>query len=189
MTALAKLFRATAFRLSLAIFGISVIGAGLLLGVVYWQVIKLFEDETMQRIDAESNRLEAIYGQGGVRRLGDAIEVRSRSPGSSLYLLTNSAGVPLAGNISQLPPGFLDRDGFVHTRYAATDGSIRNRPALAKISTRRVSRPDWARPVGHCAGWRGDVARARDLADLLRRTRRDSARCSSRGGCCDVSMR
>ena len=135
MTALAKLFRATAFRLSLAIFGISVIGAGLLLGVVYWQVIKLFEDETMQRIDAESNRLEAIYGQGGVRQLGDAIEVRSRSPGSSLYLLTNSAGVPLAGNISQLPPGFLDRDGFVHTRYAATDGSIRNRPALAKIST------------------------------------------------------
>ena len=135
MTALAKLFRATAFRLSLAIFGISVIGAGLLLGVVYWQVIKLFEDETMQRIDAESSRLEAIYGQGGVRQLGEAIEVRSRSPGSSLYLLTNSAGVPLAGNISQLPPGFLDRDGFVHTRYAATDGSIRNRPALAKIST------------------------------------------------------
>jgi len=70
-----------------------------------------------------------------VRQLGEAIEVRSRSPGSSLYLLTNSAGVPLAGNISQLPPGFLDRDGFVHTRYAATDGSIRNRPALAKIST------------------------------------------------------
>jgi len=133
VTALAKLFRATAFRLTLAILGVSAIGAGLVLGVVFWQVIKLFDEETMQTIVAEAHGLGDIYDQGGVRVLGEAIEARSRRPGSTLYLLTNSAGEPLAGNLRQLPPGFLDRTGFVYTRYEASDGSMRNRTALAKI--------------------------------------------------------
>jgi signal transduction histidine kinase len=133
VTALAKLFRATAFRLTLAILGISAIGAGLVLGVVFWQVIKLFDEETMQTIVDEARGLGDVYDQGGVRVLGEAIEARSRRPGSTLYLLTNSAGEPLAGNLRQLPPGFLDRTGFVYTRYEAIDGSTRNRTALAKI--------------------------------------------------------
>ena len=37
--------------------------------------------------------------------------VLGREPGAALYLLTNSAGEPLAGNISQLPAGVLDRVG------------------------------------------------------------------------------
>ena len=39
MTALAKLFRATAFKLTLAILGVSAVGAGLVLGIVAWQVV------------------------------------------------------------------------------------------------------------------------------------------------------
>jgi signal transduction histidine kinase len=133
VTALAKLFRATAFKLTLAILGVSAVGAGLVLGIVAWQVIKLVDAETTQTIEAEANGLAEQYEQGGVRRLGSAIDTRSREPGSALYLLTNSAGEPLAGNIGQLPPGVLDRVGFVDTTYEAADGSTKGKRALARI--------------------------------------------------------
>ncbi len=133
MTALVKLFRATAFKLTLAILGLSAVGAGLVLGVVAWQVIKLVDDETRQTIDAEAGGLSEQYEIGGVRRLGAIIEARSRQPGSSLYLLTNSAGEPLAGNVAQLPAGVLDRAGFVDTPYETVAESAPGRRALARI--------------------------------------------------------
>jgi signal transduction histidine kinase len=133
VTALVKLFRATAFKLTLAILGLSAIGAALVLGVVAWQVIKLVDDETRQTIEAEANGLSEQYQSGGVRRLGAIIEARSRQPGSSLYLLTDGAGEPLAGNVAQLPSGVLDRAGVVDTPYETTDESSPGRRALARI--------------------------------------------------------
>jgi signal transduction histidine kinase len=133
VTALVKLFRATAFKLALAILGLSAIGAGLVLGVVAWQVVTLVDDETRQTIEAEAKGLSEQYQVGGVRRLGAIIEARSRQPGSSLYLLTDGAGEPLAGNVAQLPPGVLDRAGVVDTPYETTDESSPGRRALARI--------------------------------------------------------
>ena len=133
MTALAKLFRATAFKLTLAILGLSAVGAGLVLAVVAWQVISLVDDETRQTIEAEASGLSEQYEIGGVRRLGSIIEARARRPGSSLYLLTDSAGEPLAGNIAQLPPGVLDHAGVVDTTYESVDESAPRRRALARI--------------------------------------------------------
>ena len=52
---------------------------------------------------------------------------RSREPGATIYLLTDAAGEPLAGNISQLPPGVLDHVGFVDTPYESADDA---RPTL-----------------------------------------------------------
>ena len=53
MTALGKLFRATAFRLALAILALSAVGAGIVLTAVAWQVVKLVNEETARTIDAE----------------------------------------------------------------------------------------------------------------------------------------
>jgi signal transduction histidine kinase len=122
VTALVKLFRATAFKLTLAILGLSAIGAALVLGVVAWQVITLVDDETRQTIEAEAKGLSEQYDIGGVRQ-----------PGSSLYLLTDSAGEPLAGNVAQLPQGVLDRAGFVDTPYETAGESAPGRRALARI--------------------------------------------------------
>jgi signal transduction histidine kinase len=133
VTALVKLFRATAFKLTLAMLGLSAVGAGLVLAVVAWQVIKLVDDEMRQTIDAEARGLGEQYEVGGVRRLGATIEARSRRPGSSLYLLTDSAGEPLAGNVAQLPAGVLDHPGFVDTPYESADESAPRRRALARI--------------------------------------------------------
>ena len=135
MTALAKLFRATAFRLTLAILGVSAIGAGLVLGVVAWQVIKLVDAETTQTIDAEATGLDEQYEQGGIRRLGQVIAQRSLEPGATIYLLTDSVGQPLAGNIARLPSGVLDQPGFIDTPYESIDGFSFGRRALARIFT------------------------------------------------------
>ena len=133
MIALSRLFRATAFKLTLAILALSAIGSGVVLGVVAWQVIKVVDEETAQTIDAEANGLAEQFNQGGIRRLGAAILARSREPGPTIYLLTDAAGQPLAGNIAQLPPGALDNEGFIDTPYALTEGEPHPRRALARV--------------------------------------------------------
>lgn len=133
MTALGKLFRTTAFQLSLAFLVLTAIGAGLVLGAVAWQVQALVNEEITSTIDAEAAGLSEQYAQGGIRQLGLVIEQRSREPGSSLYLLTDFAGQPLAGNVARLPQGVLDRPGFVETAYETVDQVAPDRRALAKI--------------------------------------------------------
>jgi signal transduction histidine kinase len=133
VTALGKLFRATAFRLALAILAVSAFGAGVVLTVIAWQVVSVVDGEMAQTIEAEAKGLADQYNQGGVRRLGAVIEARARQPGSSLYLLTDAAGEPLAGNVEQIPPGVLDHPGFVDTPYHTLAGGDRYRRALARI--------------------------------------------------------
>jgi signal transduction histidine kinase len=133
VTALNRIFRATAFKLTLAILGLSAVGSGVVLGVVAWQVVKVVDEETAQTIEAEAKGLADQYNQGGIRRLGAAIVVRSRGPGSTIYLLTDAAGEPLAGNISQLPQGVLEQPGFVDTPYQSLDDANQPRRALARI--------------------------------------------------------
>jgi len=48
--ALVRIFRATAFKLTLAILGLSAVGVGVVLTVVAWQVIKVVDEETQQTI-------------------------------------------------------------------------------------------------------------------------------------------
>ncbi len=133
MTALGKLLRATAFRLALAILALSAVVAGIVLTVVAWQVITVVDSEIAQTIEAEAKGLADQYAQGGVRRLGRVIEARTHQPGSSLYLLTDPAGEPLAGNVEQIPPGVLEHPAFVDTPYRAAAGGEHYRRALARI--------------------------------------------------------
>ena len=53
MTALGKLFRATAFRLALAILALSAVGAGIVLTVIAWQVVTVVDGEMAQTANRE----------------------------------------------------------------------------------------------------------------------------------------
>jgi signal transduction histidine kinase len=57
------------------------------------------------------------YNIAGIRRLVGIVEVRSRRPGSSLYLVTTPTGEGLAGNVGSLEPGILESEGWVETAY------------------------------------------------------------------------
>jgi signal transduction histidine kinase len=133
VTALGKLFRTTAFKLSLAYLVVFAIGAGLVLGRIAWNVKGLIDEQISQTIDAEITGLSEQYTQGGIRRLVYVVEQRTRQPGASLYLVTTFAGQTIAGNIGDLPPGTLDRPGLTETAYRRPDEAEARHRALARI--------------------------------------------------------
>jgi signal transduction histidine kinase len=132
VTALVRTLRSTAYRLTLSIFGFGAVGAGLVLGLVAVQVIKLVDSETRATISAEATALIEQYESGGLRRLGLTLAERARAPAGSIYLLTDALGEPLVGNISQLPPDMTPKSGFGETRYQTLDGASKRR-ALARV--------------------------------------------------------
>ena len=155
MTALAKLFRATAFRLALAILAVSSVGAGVVLGDH-----RLAGRRRRRRGDRPDHRRR---GQGPDRRLQprgaasastSSIEARKRQPGASLYLLTDPAGKSLAGNVEQIPLEVLERRGFIVVNYRTNGPGDRVRQALVRIYKLP---PGFLLLVGHDLGDRARI--------------------------------
>ncbi len=121
MTALGKLFRTTAFKLSLVYLTVFALFAAFLIGYFAWTTSRLITQQISETVDAEINGLSELYGQGGIRRLVLIVDARSRRPGSNLYLVTAPAGEGLAGNVGTLQPGVLDQTGLRETSYRRLD--------------------------------------------------------------------
>jgi signal transduction histidine kinase len=133
VTALGKIFRTTAFKLSLAYLAIFALGAGLVLSLVSKNMKQLFDDQVEQTVQAEITGLGEQYNIGGIVQLVNVIERRSRQPGSSLYLLTTPAGETLAGNVAVLPVTLLDQPGMVEIPYQRFGEEKDRHSALAEI--------------------------------------------------------
>jgi signal transduction histidine kinase len=117
VTALSKLLRTTAFKLTLVYLGIFVLFAASLLAYFALNTRRLITEQITATVNGEVNGLSEQYGQGGLRRLVIVVDVRSRRPGSSLYLVTTPSGEGLAGNVGSLQPGVLDHPGWLETNY------------------------------------------------------------------------
>ena len=123
MTALGKLFRTTAFKLTLVYLTVFALFAVFLLAYFAWNTRRLFNEQITQTVDAEIGGLSEQYNLGGIRRLVIIVDTRARRPGSSLYLVTTNAGEGLAGNVGSLPPGLLEKAGWSETEYRRQDES------------------------------------------------------------------
>lgn len=121
MTALGKLLRTTAFQLTLAYLIIFILFAATLLGYLALNTRRLITEQITGMVQAEIHGLTEQYNEGGLRRLVTAVELRSRRPGSSLYLVTTPNGEGLAGNVGALEPGVLNRPGWLETSYRRLD--------------------------------------------------------------------
>ena len=117
MAVLGKLFRATAFRLTLVYLLVFIVFAVSLLGYFALNTRRLITEQITTTINTEITGLREQYSQGGIRRLVIVVDVRSRRPGSSLYLVTTATGEGLAGNVGSLEPGVLDHPGWLETNY------------------------------------------------------------------------
>ena len=115
--ALGKLLRTTAFTLTLVYLGIFVLFAATLLAYFALNTRRLITEQITATVNGEVSGLSEQYGQGGLRRLVIVVDVRSRRPGSSLYLVTTPSGEGLAGNVGSLEPGVLDHPGWLETNY------------------------------------------------------------------------
>src|SRR5712691_10960814 len=117
MTALGKLLRTTAFKLTLVYLTVFALFAVFLLGYFAWNTRRLITEQITQTVDAEITGLAEQYRQGGIRRLVIVVEARARRPGSSLYLVTAFTGEALVGNVGSLAPGVLETRGWAETVY------------------------------------------------------------------------
>jgi len=117
VTALGKLLRTTAFQLTLVYLVVFALFAAFLLGYFALNTRRLINEQIVAIVDAELQLLQVQYNEAGVRRLVGIVGVRSRRPGSSLYLVTTPTGEGLAGNVGSLEPGVLESEGWVETAY------------------------------------------------------------------------
>ncbi|HTZ37247.1 MAG TPA: HAMP domain-containing sensor histidine kinase [Stellaceae bacterium] len=131
-----RLVRTHAFRLAslyFAVFAVSVLGVLLF---VYWSSADFVERQTQATLDAEIAGLAEQYAQGGLSGLVQIVAARSagdRGDGM-LYLVTDSAGHPLAGNITGWPEGTPVAPGAVaFTVSVKANGRTQTRPAQGAL--------------------------------------------------------
>jgi signal transduction histidine kinase len=134
VTALGRLFRTTAFRLTLVYLVVFALFAGALLGYFAWNTRRLVTEQITATVDAESTGLSEQYRLGGIRRIVIAIENRARNPGSNLYLVTTFAGEGLAGNVGSLSPGALDNEGLAEIAYRRIGEQDTEHYALVRVT-------------------------------------------------------
>ena len=130
---LPKLFRTTAFRLSLIYLSVFSVSVFLILGYVAWSATRIFNEQLVETIEAEIGGLAEQYRTAGIRRLVAIVDRRSRQPGASLYLLTTFQGERIAGNVGALPPGTLDKEGQSEIEYARLDEETRDHRAIVRV--------------------------------------------------------
>ena len=123
---LQKIFRTTAFKLSLAYLVVFAVLASVGLGYVAWNARRVLDDQIVSTIEAEINGLSEQYTAGGLRRLIAVVERRAREPGASLYLVTTPAGEQVVGNVSRVPVGVLSTPGQYEGPYERGSDSERS---------------------------------------------------------------
>ncbi len=134
MTALTKLFRTTTFRLSLTYLALFSAAAAVAIFYLYWNTTVLLSRQLNQTIEAELTGLAEQYRAGGLEQLVRIVAERSQTPGNSLYLVADSQGRRVAGNLSAVSQGLWNSLGpveFVYNRPAP--GGVERRLAFANV--------------------------------------------------------
>jgi signal transduction histidine kinase len=121
VTAFGKLFRTTAFRLTLVYLLLFALFAASLLGYFAWNTRRLITDQIAATVGEEIDLLTGVFNRRGLRGLIGAIENRALRPGSNLYLVTTPAGLAVAGNVGSLQPGVMETTGWAETAYRRLD--------------------------------------------------------------------
>jgi signal transduction histidine kinase len=121
VTAFGKLFRTTAFRLTLVYLLLFALFAASLLGYFAWNTRRLITDQITSTVGEEIGLLSDVFNRRGLRGLVFAIENRALRPGSNLYLVTTPAGLAVAGNVGSLQPGVITITGWTETAYRRLD--------------------------------------------------------------------
>jgi signal transduction histidine kinase len=114
--------RTTAARLSALYLILFAICAVLLVFYMTSLSASMLTAQTQETINEEVQGLDRAYRRGGLPFLVRVVEQRSRQPGANLYLIADSNGRILTGNVESLEPGVLETDGwtaqpFTYQRY------------------------------------------------------------------------
>jgi signal transduction histidine kinase len=112
VTALGKVIRTTAFKLSVIYFVVFSAFAVAFVLYLSWSTNAILEEQLKDTIEAEIRGLAEQGRIGGLAAIFQVIEERSHQPGASLYLITDVNGRILTGNIAQVPADLFERSGM-----------------------------------------------------------------------------
>ena len=115
---LSRLLRTSALQIAalyLALLSLTLLA---LLAIVYWSTAELIDRQMTDTIEAEIRGLAEQYRDEGLPRLIEVVGERSGPNGDpqSIYVLTNSALEPLAGNLAVWPGNQSGADGWFEVR-------------------------------------------------------------------------
>lgn len=127
MTASLKLLRTSTFRLAALYLVLFALSVAALLGYLYWNTALLLERQTDETIGAEIQALGDQYRIRGLRGIIDTIQRRSSDESGSVYLLADSSGKRIAGNLNTLPPLTADKPAWIEFPLDVQRGGNRER--------------------------------------------------------------
>jgi signal transduction histidine kinase len=162
VTARFKLLRTSTFRLAALYLILFAISVGALLGYVYWNTAILLERQTDETIRAEVQALADQYRIRGLNGIIDTIRRRSADDSGSVYLLADSEGRPVAGNLTKLPDMPEDRASWIEFPLEISKGQGRERHVARAFHTDLEG--DFELVVGR------DVEALRQFANIIRST-------------------
>ena len=84
-------------------------------GLIYYvsgNTVRLLHRQTVQTINDEVGELSIVFRRGNLGRLVRAIELRSRAPGSGIYLIADPSGRIIAGNVQDIERSILEKAGW-----------------------------------------------------------------------------
>lgn len=124
------LLRTQAFRIVLVYVVLFALSVTALLAFTYWNTRRTLDGQTDQIVEAELTGLAEQYQHLGLRGLAESVRNRSTHGGQALYLLTDAARRPLAGNLDSWPQTMAAAANIVEFDY--------ERPVDGKLETRRA---------------------------------------------------
>lgn len=98
-----KIFRTSTFRLAALYLFVFLLSSAALLGYVFWNTVNLLERQTEETIRAEVQALGDQYRLRSLSGVVDIINRRIADETGTLYLLVNTDGERLIGNLAALP--------------------------------------------------------------------------------------
>jgi hypothetical protein len=115
-------------------FGLFATIAAVATGYIYHRTDLLVTEQLGSAIESERQNLERKYNELGLNGLQEAVSELSSAPGNGLYLLADSEGHHLGGNLKTVSPGLWNSSGpaaFYYQRIR--DGAIEERFAFATL--------------------------------------------------------
>jgi methyl-accepting chemotaxis protein len=100
-------FRTTAFKLSAIYLAVFTLFTAFLIGYIARNTSEILQIQMRQALDGELNVMASQYQRGGIRRIAQMVQLRSRQPGANIYLVTDARGGKVAGNVESVPPAVL----------------------------------------------------------------------------------
>ncbi|MBZ9965119.1 sensor histidine kinase [Mesorhizobium sp. BR1-1-2] len=106
------IMKTTAARLSALYLLLFALCAVLLVLYMTSLSARMLTAQTQETINDEVLGLARAYQRGGLPVLVRVVEARSRQPGANLYLIADTNGQILTGNVQSLEPGVIETEGW-----------------------------------------------------------------------------